>query len=197
MTLHVTCHCDLVRDSVSPLLVRRAQIKLPGPSGTVLVDEVEVGLPDTLWIQFLLPLGIIPGALDEIGDDSSINDHMSNMNILLPKLLTQALAQRPQSMLTSRKRACHGVTPNTCGRAGEDERPSLPVGIGLLNLLECKDRLAREGERSTDVNVDGLRDVFVCDIKEWLEDAVPGVVHGDFDLRSGPLRFDLCKRSFD
>lgn len=99
------------------------------------------------------------------------------MNILLPKLLIQALTQRPQPKLARRKRTRGRIPPPRRRRARKQQRTPLPPRIQPV-LLERENRVTRKGEGGADVGVEGFGDFGVGDLEEGLPDAVPRVPEG-------------------
>ena len=74
------------------------------------------------------------------------------MDVLLPKLLRETLAERPQTELTSCERARGDVSTDGSRRASEEERASLAALVELV-LLERKDGPAREREGRGDIGL--------------------------------------------
>ena len=115
------------------------------------------------------------------------------MNVLLPKLLRQALAQRAEPKLARRERARGRVASDGCGRAGEHERAALALLVEFV-LLEREDSTARERERCADIRVKRLRDLRVRDLQERLPHAVPCVPHRRAQSPVRPVRADRGER---
>lgn len=92
---------------------------------------------------------------------------MCNVDVLLAKLLRQALRERAHSELARRKRARSSVSTQAGGRASEEERAPLTLVVEI-KVLECGDGLAREGKGSDNVGVDALLNFFRRDLEERL-----------------------------
>ena len=103
------------------------------------------------------------------------------MNVLLPELLVQALAQRPQRKLARRERARRHVPPQAARRTREDERASLPLRVEPV-LLERLDRGAGERERAMHVHIHRSAQVIGRDGEERAPLRERDVVHRDAEL---------------
>ena len=57
---------------------------------------------------------------------------MRDVDVLLPELLREALAQRADAELAHSKRARQNVAPQCGGRACEDERATLPALVNRV-----------------------------------------------------------------
>ncbi len=67
---------------------------------------------------------------------------MGHMDVLLAKLFSKALRQRPQRVLPSRECAGRNVPSNTRRGSREDPRASLPLVVDLVGL-ESLDNVLR------------------------------------------------------
>ena len=107
---------------------------------------------------------------------------MSDVDVLFPKLLSQTLGQRPQTVLASRKGACDNVASQTgrCSRENEDP----PLSVRLLNivLFERQNSFPREGEGGSDVGLERGLHFFWGDVEEGLPDSVARVENGGADV---------------
>ena len=109
------------------------------------------------------------------------------MDVLLPKLLVQTLAQRPQRELAGRERARDHPTPPATSRAREYQCPPLPLLVERV-VLERFDDPARERERPVYVGIDDPSNVRGGDTEEGLADDPADVVHSDAQLAGGVRR---------
>ena len=110
------------------------------------------------------------------------------MDVLLPELLGEALAQRADAVLPRRERARERVPAHARRRAREDERPPAPVLVQRV-LTQGEHDLARERERGLDVHLERRVDVRFGDVQEGAEDVHAGVPERDAQLglpRGGP-----------
>lgn len=113
----------------------------------------------------------------------SIERNATHVNVLLAKLLVQALAQGPQRMLASGEDAGSVIPADARRRAGEDERAALTLRVDLV-LLELFDDLVREPKCAVDVRVDNDLDVLLADVEEGLPHAGTGVIECNAYLRA-------------
>lgn len=98
----------------------------------------------------------------------------TNMDILLPKLLIQTLAQCPQAKLTRRDRTRHHISPPRRRRSRKQQRTPLALRIQFI-LLELKNRIPSKSKCSTDVCIQCFGYFGICDLEEGFPDSVPGV----------------------
>jgi len=106
---------------------------------------------------------------------------MSDVNILLPKLLVQTLTQTPQPEFIRAEYTGSRVAPPGSGSAGEYQRPPLARPfptffstdpLGETVLLKSEDSSFSKGERTDDVRGGRFLDLFVCDFEERFPDGV-------------------------
>ena len=111
------------------------------------------------------------------------------MDVILPKLLGQTLAECPQTVLTGRESTSDHSTPKTSGRTGEKQSPTSTALIDSVLLESCYD-FTRKGEGGDDVAFDATLDVVLGDVEEVLPNAMAGVPKCDSDFSlfgGGPL----------
>lgn len=130
---------------------------------------------------------------NELGFNTPIppKTYMGNMNILLRKLLRQALRQCPCPELTRRKRARHHVPAQARRRTREDERAALAVFRVNAIVFEREDRPAGEGECGGDARLEAALHVLGSQVKEGLPCALRGVVHRGADNVLGFREFGV------
>lgn len=126
---------------------------------------------------------------------------MSDMDILLPKLLVQTLAETPQSELARAEQAGGNVAPPRSSRSSEDQcaflpRPLIKLVRALTQrvLLERQNRGFSKCERADHVRVRRLLDLLIRDLEERLPHGVACVPNRDANL-GVELCFDCSKGS--
>lgn len=139
----------------------------PGKRGR----ETRTYFADALGAQHrsrVLPLlrrDVHPGAL---GTNHAVHDRVRNVDVLLPKLLREALRQRAHAELARGDDTRRRVPAQAGRRAREEERAALAPRLVDGEGLERGDGLAGEGERADDVGVDAFLDLFGRELEEWL-----------------------------
>ena len=111
------------------------------------------------------------------------------MDVILPKLLGQTLAECPQTVLTGRESTSDHSTPKTSGRTGEKQSPTSTALIDSVLPESCYD-FTRKGEGGDDVAFDATLDVVLGDVEEVLPNTMTGVpkCNSYFSFfRGGPL----------
>ena len=107
------------------------------------------------------------------------------MDVLLPELLREALAQRAHAELARREPARPRVAAQRGRRARKDERAALPAPVDLV-LLELEDDAAGERERRGHVHLQLVCDVLLGDVEEALKHSRGGVPNPDAEV-GGPF----------
>lgn len=119
------------------------------------------------------------------------------VNVLLPKLLVQALRERAERKFGRRERRRGRVATQGGGGAGEEQRAALsPLLVDGL-VLERRDRLAGKRKRRLDVRVCHSVDLVLGDLQERLPDAETRVEEGDADVRVWPVGAYRTERGLD
>lgn len=96
------------------------------------------------------------------------------VNVLLSKLLGQALTKCSETLLPSRERASIDITPNTRGGTRENQSSPSTFIVDFI-FLESQNDLTRECEGSDDVVLNGIVDILLSHIEEGFENSTPRV----------------------
>lgn len=145
--------------------------------------------------------------------------NMRHVDILLPKLLCQALRERAQTKLANRQHAvdCSGLHGRTGAR--EQQSPTRASALVCVESHEGRDHLMCEGKGGDDICIDALLNLLCGDLHErlWnmtkhdeceriprakteiadLPSAVGSIKQRNAEGRGGPLSLDRGKRVLD
>jgi len=118
--------------------------------------------------------------------------HMSNMNILLSKLLRQTLTQRPQPELTHREYTRHNASRQTRLSTCEYQGASRALGFLDVVFLECQNGFTGKGKARLDVDLEGFGYLSGGNVEEGLPHPICGVEYryADGKLRRGKVGAD-------
>lgn len=122
---------------------------------------------------------------------------MRNVDVLWSKFLVQALAQASLGEFRGREDAGGRIAPQSGGGTREDQRSLLACTlarmfyrIGQLILLECCYRSSRERKGTDYSGSGGTFDLFIGQVEEPLEHALPCIIDCYANLRGRKLRID-------